>query len=142
MGSIIRKTVKKYTYYYYVESKRINGKPKLINQKYLGTADNVLKKVHTAEQNLSERVLYSDSAEFGAVALIYDIAERLGIKEIIDRLLPKRKQGASVGSYILTASINRAIDPTSKSGLSEWYSETCLPYLVMIWLSKLSAFII
>ena len=39
MGSIIKKKVKSYTYYYYVESKRVNGKPKLVNQKYLGTAD-------------------------------------------------------------------------------------------------------
>jgi transposase len=130
MGSIIKKKVKKYIYYYYVESKRINGKPKLVNQKYLGTADNVLKKMHTAEQDLSERVLYSDSAEFGAVTLIYDIAERLGIREIIDTLLPKRNQGASVGTYILTAAINRAADPTSKSGLQDWYEGTCLPYIM------------
>jgi len=129
MGSIIKKKVKKYLYYYYVESKRINGKPKLVNQKYLGTAENVVKKLQTAEKDLSERVLYSDSAEFGGVALIYDITERLGIKAIIDTFLPKRKQGASVGTYILTAAINCASDPSSKNGLKDWYAGTCLPYI-------------
>ena len=129
MGSIIKKKVKNYIYYYYVESKRINGKPKLVNQKYLGTAENVLKKLQSSENQLSERVLYSDESEFGAVALIYDIAERLGVKEIINTVLPKRNQGASVGTYILTASINRAIDPASKNGLKEWYAGTCLPYI-------------
>ena len=129
MASIIKKPVKKYTYYYYVESKRIDGNPKLVNQKYLGTAEKVLEKVNAAEKRLQERVLYSDVAEFGAVALIYDIAVRLGVTDIIDSFLPKRKQGASVGAYILTAAINRIANPTSKSGLAEWYSDTCLPMM-------------
>jgi transposase len=129
MGSIIKKPVKKYTYYYYVESKRIDGRPKLVNQKYLGTAEKVLEKVLTAEKELSERVLYSDEAEFGAAVLIYDIAERLGIADIIDAYLPKRKQGASIGAYILTAAINRAVSPSSKNGIQDWYTNTCLPYI-------------
>jgi transposase len=129
MGSIIKKSVKKYTYYYYVESKRINGKPKLVNQKYLGTAEKVLEKVLVAEKELSERVLYSDEADFGAVTLIYDIAKRLGISDIIDSHIPKRKQGASIGAYILTAAINRAVSPSSKNGIQEWYADTCLPYI-------------
>jgi len=127
VGSIIKKKVKKYTYYYYVESKRINGKPTYVNQKYLGTAEKVRQTVESEEKKLSERVLYSDEADFGAVTLIYDIADRLGIVEIIDSFLPKRKQGASVGAYILTAAINRATSPTSKSELQHWYADTCLP---------------
>ena len=130
MGSIIKKKVKKYTYYYYVESKRINGKPKLVNQKYLGTAEKVLQLRQFSEQKLSERVLYSDEAEFGSVTLIYDIANRLDITGIIDAVVPKRKQGASVGAYILTAAINRATAPSSKNGLQEWYAGTCLPYVM------------
>ena len=129
MASIINKKVKDYKYYYYVESKRINGKPKPVNQKYLGTAEKLLEKVLMAEQPLQERVLYSDSAEFGAVTLVYDIARRLGIVDLIDSILPKRKQGASVGAYILTAAINRATSPSSKSGLAEWYADTCLPMI-------------
>jgi len=137
MASIINKKVKGYRYYYYVESKRINGKPKPVNQKYLGTAEKVLEKVLSAEKPLQERVLYSDEADFGAVALIYDIAKRLGITDIIDSILPKRKQGASVGAYILTAAINRATNPKSKYGLAEWYSGTCLPMITSL---KPSAF--
>jgi transposase len=129
MASIIKKKIKNQIYYYYAESKRVDGKPKLVNQKYLGTAEKLLERLLSAEKPLEERALYSDEAEFGAVALIYDIAKRLGIIEIIDSVLPKRKQGASVGMYILTASINRATDPTSKNRLEEWFSGTCLPYI-------------
>ena len=129
MASIIPKKIKKNTYYYYAESKRIDGKPKLVNQKYLGTAEKLLELVRSAEKPLSEHVLYSDVAEFGAVSLVYDIADRLGLVGIIDGIVPKRNQGASIGAYILTAAINRATDPTPKSGLSEWYSGTCLPFI-------------
>ena len=129
MASIIKKKIKNQNYYYYVESKRVNGKPTLVNQKYLGTAEKILKRLLAAEKSLEERVLYSDEAEFGAVMLIYDIANRLGIADIIDHILPKRKQGASVGKYILTASINRATNPSSKSTLAQWYSSTCLPFV-------------
>ena len=127
MASIITKKIKNHTYYYYVESKRVNGKPKLVNQKYLGTAEKLLGTVLLAENPLLDRVLYSEVTEFGAVMLLYDIATRLGITTMIDTILPKRKQGASVGTYILTAAINRATAPSSKSGLSEWYASTCLP---------------
>lgn len=132
MASIIKKKVKSYTYYYYVESKRVNGKPKLVNQKYLGTAEKVLERLQEPGNALRDQALYSNETDFGAVALVYDIADRLGISGIIDSYLPKRKQGASVGAYILTAAINRAIDPSSKSGLEEWYSRTCLPMITGI----------
>lgn len=69
MGSIIKKKIKGYIYYYYVESKRIDGKPKLVNQKYLGTADKLLEKITLSETSLQNRVLYLRETEFGAVAL-------------------------------------------------------------------------
>lgn len=131
MGSIIKKKVKGNTYYYYAESKRINGKPKRVNQKYLGTAEKVLEKVDSSK-SLQDQVLYSDISDFAAPALIFDIASRIGIVDLIDGIIPKRKQGASVGTYILTAAINRALAPTSTTGLEKWYSETCLPRLTGI----------
>ena len=74
-------------------------------------------------------MLYAHEVQFGSVALLYDVASRLGVVELIDSVVPKRKQGASVGMYILTAAINRAVAPTSKSGLKDWYEKTALPYI-------------
>lgn len=129
MGSIIKKKIKNQQYYYYVESKRINGKPKLVNQKYLGSADKLLSTVLNANKPLQESVLYSDVSEFGAVTLLYDLAKRLNVVGMIDTVLPKRKQGASVGSYILTAAINRAVAPRSTNGLQAWYASTVMPVI-------------
>lgn len=127
MGTIIKKKIKGINYYYYVESKRIDGKPRLVNQKYLGTADKVLEKALLANSPLQDRVLYSVETEFGAVALLYDLASRIGLTSIIDKHCPKRKQGASTGTYILTEAINRAVAPLSTANLEKWYSGTCLP---------------
>jgi hypothetical protein len=49
MGSLVKKTVKGRDYYSYVESKRVNGKPKVIFQKYLGSADKLLELAQNPE---------------------------------------------------------------------------------------------
>ncbi len=126
MGSIIKKKIKNRSYYYYVESKRINGKSKYLNQVYLGTAEKILKKHKSS--GTPEEPLYSNIADFGDVTLLYDIASRLGIVDIINNVVGKRKQEISPGEYILTAAINRAVAPTSKSGLQEWFAKTVLPF--------------
>jgi transposase len=137
MASIIKKKIKGKNYYYYAESKRINGKSKLVNQKYLGSAKKLLEMAYSAMKPLQERVLYSAETDYGAVTLLYDIATRLDMTGLIDACIPKRKQGASVGMYILIEAINRAVAPSSTKGLKEWYANTYLPYLTGI---KPSAF--
>lgn len=129
MGTIIKKKIKGINYYYYVESKRINGKSRYVNQKYLGSADKILRIAVDSGKSIQDQVLYAHEVQFGSVALLYDVASRLGVVELIDSVVPKRKQGASVGMYILTAAINRAVAPTSKSGLKDWYEKTALPYI-------------
>ena len=45
MASLITKNIKGHDYYYLVESKRVNGKPKYRNQLYLGPVDSVHEKL-------------------------------------------------------------------------------------------------
>ena len=128
MASIIKKKIKGHIYYYYAETKRINGKPRIVNQKYLGTAEGILKKMASG----SVEPLYSKVLDFGEVLLIYDIAARLGVSDIINRCVHKRKQGLSIGDYILIASINRAVSPTSKSCIQQWFDRTILAHIMNI----------
>lgn len=125
MASIIKKKVKKYVYYYLVESARVNGKPRIVNQKYLGTAEDIGKAVSTKSGEVPEPE-YSTVLDFGAVCALYDVAERLGIRTIIDNLSGKRHQGLSVGDYILLAAINRAVSPVSKNEFFGWFDKTVL----------------
>jgi transposase len=64
--------------------------------------------------------------QFGAEAALLNIAERLGVSNVIDELAPKRSQGLSVGSYMVLAAINRAVQPTSKKSFYEWFQKTVL----------------
>lgn len=69
--------------------------------------------------------------EFGASAATCDMASKLKVVEIIDRHVPKRgSQGPTVGQYILLASLNRCIAPSSKTQLGDWYRTTALRRLL------------
>ena len=130
MASIVAKKRGKNVYYYYVESVRKNGKPTIANQKYLGTASAVKAKLEASVDSLQANAMYSDISQFGDIAFLYDIARRNGIVDLIDNVLPKRKQGASVGTYLLVEALNRATALTSTVGLEKWYQNSCLPEIL------------
>ena len=130
MSSIIKKKIKNNIYYYYVESKRVDGKPRYVNQIYLGTADALLEKLNSISE--IKAPLYSIVLDFADIALLYDIALRLDAIGIIDRHTTKRCQGVSIGEYALIAAINRAVAPVSKNSIAGWFSETILSRLLPI----------
>ena len=130
MASIIRKKVKNYTYYYYVESKRVDGRPTLVNQKCLGTAESIAQKMSVT--STMPEPLYSIVLDFADISLLFDLATRLNVVETINNHSQKRNQGISIGNYILLAAINRAVAPTSKSEIAHWYSKTVLSRLLPI----------
>ena len=117
MASIIKKNIKGNSYYYYVESKRVDGKPRPVNQHYLGSAERILMLATNPAASLQEKALFSDVEDFGDVMIVWDIARRLDIAGTIDRHCPKRSQGASVGQYIVTEAVNRAVAPVSTSSI-------------------------
>jgi hypothetical protein len=49
--------------------------------------------------------------EFGLVLAALGEAERVGLVDVIDRVVPKRRQGCSVGQYILIAALNKIAYP-------------------------------
>jgi len=123
MTCIIKKKKNGNTYYYAAESKRVNGKPRIIWQKYLGTIDTIIKH---SEPSSSPEVQETAIFEAGGVAAMLQIANKIGLIEIIDSVVPKREQGPSVGEYIVLAAINRVMDPCSKLRMPDWYKETVL----------------
>lgn len=126
MTSLIKKIKKGKAYYYAVRSARVNGKPRVVWQKYLGTIEKILE-----QYNKSPGTMPAETALFeaGGVAALLSIANRLGIVELIDSVIPKRDQGPSVGQYILLAALNRALAPLSKSKIGDWYNDTVLQRL-------------
>ncbi len=134
MATIIKKVKKGRPYYYAVESARVGGKPRIVWQKYLGTVEGMVARAEGAKPaRPKEAVIF----ELGGVAALYGIAQRLGVLELINEVVPKRDQGPSVGHYMLTAAINRALAPCSKLAIADWYETTVLRRL---WRFPASAF--
>lgn len=115
-------------YYYAVECKRINGKPRTVNQIYLGTIEQLIANKQQADtpQPPKEVAVF----EFGIVATCFKLATKLNIVEFIDQVVPKRGQGLTIGQYLLIAAISRVVAPISKRACWDWYRETCLPRLM------------
>jgi len=123
MASLIKKIKKGRPYYYAVESARVNGKPRIVWQKYLGTLDAIIKRADSSKPvEPKEAVLF----QAGGVAALLRITQRLGLLELINEVVPKRDQGPSVAHYMILAAINRALDPCSKLAMQEWFEQTIL----------------
>lgn len=134
MASITKKIKKGRPYYYAVESKRVDGKPRIVWQKYLGTIDAIIERT---EQSRPPKPKETVIFEAGGVAALLRITQQIGLMDLINQEVPKRDQGPSVGHYILLAALNRALDPCSKLAIGPWYESTILRRL---WRFPSSAF--
>ena len=139
MASLTAKVVHGRTYYYARECQRINGKPKIVRTVYLGSADDLIAAVLQQQHAQVPQPHAVAIAAFGDVVAFYDLAQQIGLVELLDRHLPKRDQGLSVGQYLLLAALNRAVQPTSKLQFADWYRQTTLPRLLPATVNHLSS---
>ena len=123
MARLQRRFVRGHAYYYLVESRRIQGRPRPVILQYLGSADTLWQRL----QQASAPPLRAQVRSWGGVAALYDLAQQLQLIELIDELAPKRKQGPSLGQYLLIAALNRCLAPTSKLQMPAWLRSTPLP---------------
>lgn len=122
MASLRKKIIKGRPYYYVVVSKRINGKPKIVHQTYLGTAEAIVKRLTTIPDPLEV-----EHTSFGEVAALWAEVEELDLIRLIDEVIaqyPNRK--VSIGTFLTVGAINRALDPRSKDGVGRWIKKTVL----------------
>jgi transposase len=123
VASITKKIKKGRPYYYAVESKRVDGKPRIVWQKYLGTIDAIIDRTEQSRPPKPEETVILQA---GGVAALLRITQRLGLMDLINQVVSKREQGPSVGHYIVLAALNRALDPCSKLAIGPWYESTIL----------------
>jgi transposase len=131
MASIVGKKRGEATYYYLVESARVGGKPRIVSQEYLGTAEELATAMRGGGLGLPDRVQHKD---FGAVAAAWGVLEDLGVAGAIDEVTGTRRSdaGASAGTYLVLAALNRLAAPCPKLRFAEWWGTTAAPRFTKI----------
>ena len=143
MATIQSKKSRGHKYWYIVESRRVNGKPRPIVLEYLGKPDALLKRL----QGLTEG-LRLKSYSHGAIAALLDVAHKLDISSLINQYVKSPRSymaekpirnNLTVGITLLLGAIGRVCMPTSKRGWSNWAKTTTLTYLLRCSLSKIDS---
>ncbi len=126
VASVVGKRRGGSTYYYLVESARVGGKPRIVSQEYLGTAEELAAAMRGGGLGLPDRVQHKD---FGVAAAAWGMLEDLGVAGLIDAAAGPRRAdaGASAGTYLALAALNRLAAPCSKLRFAEWWATTAAP---------------
>lgn len=142
MATIQSKITNGHKYWYIVESRRVNGKPRPIVLEYLGKPDDLLKRL----QGLQSYKLKSYS--HGGVSALIDVAAKLDVVGILNKHVkssrdymaekPVRNHLTAGITFVLGA-IGRVCMPTSKMGWWSWARTTSAGYLLRCSLSKVDS---
>jgi transposase len=121
-----KKEIKGNEYWYLRETKWIDGKSKVIWQKYLGTIDKI-KEVFEHEEKLPS--VKVSSFEFGKTAAILRRSEELEFCQCVNQNVTKKEiEGISVGEYMLLIILGRTKGPLSKQATADWFNESFLKF--------------
>ena len=124
MASLYPKKVNGKTYYYLREMARVDGKPKMVSERYLGSAEQIVAALEAQESaSLPARTRH---LAFGDVAAVWGMLDRLGLASTVDEVVGSRRAdaGASLGTYLALATLNRVVAPCSKLGFADWWAST------------------
>src|SRR6266705_369900 len=127
MASLVKKKKGHRLYYYLVESARVDGKPRIVHQAYLGTAEKLAELV---QQKSAPVPLSATLRDFGLPGALWLAAKQSGVWPLLESLWPAPRSGPGPAHYLLLAAIHRICDPGPKTEVSNWYEKTiagCAP---------------
>ena len=124
MASLYKKVINGKPYWYLREMARVDGKPKMVSERYLGSAADIEALLDAREDAVMPA--RTRHLAFGDVAAVWGFMQRLGVVEVIDEVVGARRSdaGASVGTLLALAAVNRLVDPCSKRAFADWWKTT------------------
>lgn len=143
MASLMQKKCGMYKYWYIVESRRVNGKPRPVVLAYLGTADSLLLKL----QGMAPATQVK-SWSHGAAAALLQLAAQLQIPALINEHVASSRDyvakkpvrnDLTVGMTLVLGAIGMACAPASKRAWWPWAKTTSLEYLLRRSLGKVDS---
>src|SRR6266404_7251869 len=123
MASLVKKKKGNHLYYYLVESARVDGKPRIVHQAYLGTAEKLAELV---QQKTAPVPLSATLRDFGLPGALWLAAKQSGVWPLLESLWPAPRSGPGPAHYLLLAAIHRICDPGPKTEVSNWYERNIL----------------
>jgi|SRR5450756_2370265 len=124
MGSLYKKTISGKPYWYLREMARVDGKPKMVSERYLGSGAEIEALLDAREAAaLPERTRH---LAFGDVAAAWGLLDELGVVQAIDEAAGPRPAGQplSTGTYLALAALNRLVAPCAKAAFADWWKTT------------------
>ena len=124
MASLYKKVISCRPYWYLREMGWVDGKPKMISERYVGTAADIEALLDARETAvLPERTRH---LAFGDVAAAWGILDELGVAAVVEAVTGARRAdaGAPAGALLALAALNRLVDPCSKRGFAAWWKTT------------------
>lgn len=119
MASIVGKRVNGRTYYYLADSARVSGRPRIVSQRYLGSADDIA----AAMASASGRPVSTSHRTFGDVAAAWRTLDELRLADIVDGVIGRRRATVSVGRLLAVAVLHRIAAPAS-TDVARWWPTT------------------
>jgi transposase len=126
MPSLVAKRKGNKLYYYVVESARVEGKPRIVHQAYLGTAEKLAEMVRDRTAPIP---LAAATREFGLPAALWAAARQTGVWDLLASLWPLPRSGPSPAHYLLLAALHRICQPGPKTEVADWYRSSILSAL-------------
>lgn len=126
MASLIAKKKANKLYYYVVESGRVNGKPRITSQIYLGTAEKV---AALLRQRTAPLPLSATSKKSGLPGALWLSAQQSGVFDLLQSVWPTPRSGPCTAHYLLLAAFHRICEPGPKTQVAHWYQSTILESL-------------
>lgn len=125
-------------YLYVREIARVNGKPKVISQVYVGSPERVAAMVQGGAE---QKAVVLKVQEFGSLWLAQQLDWDVDLASIIDGVVASgsRETGPSIGEYFLYCVWNRMIDAASKRKLPDWYEGTAVQHIRPVDTSQLNS---
>jgi len=124
MASVYPKKINGKTYYYLREMGWVDGKPKMVSERYLGSAADIEAALDRAESGtLPARTKH---LRFGDLAAGWSMLTELDVAGVIDSVVGPRRSdaGASIGTYLSLAALGRLVQPGSKSAFADFWAGT------------------
>src|SRR6267378_5412437 len=126
MASLIAKRKRRKLYYYIVESARVEGKPRIVHQTYLGTVERIAALIQDRTAPLP---LSITTVDLGLPGALWRAAQQSGVWEVLESLWEKSASGPSTAHYLLLAAIHRICQPGPKTEVADWYRHSILSSL-------------